>query len=107
MIKCLLFDCNSSFWLFYYQFVNFANCNRKQSTQSNILNIKSRHREIFAERPSTQTVIGKTRSRPKPSLRIRKNKINKSKNLTNVPNGSTAAEKPKVEIAIDDEVCGI
>jgi hypothetical protein len=53
------------------------------------------------------TVRGKTRSRPKPSLRIRKSKINKSKNLLIVPIGSTAAEKPKAEITIDYEVCGI
>jgi len=39
-----------------------------------IANIRPQHREKFVGRPSSQTAIGKTRSRPKPSIRIRKNK---------------------------------
>jgi hypothetical protein len=63
------------------------------------LSIRPQHRERFVGRPSTQTAIGKTRSRPKPSLRIRKDK-----NLIITPLGSTAIKKPKIEINICDEV---
>jgi hypothetical protein len=66
---------------------------------SDTLNIRPQHRERFVGRPSTQTAIGKTRSRPKPSLRIRKDK-----NLIITPLGSTAIKKPKIEINICDEV---
>jgi hypothetical protein len=38
------------------------------------INIKPQYREKFLGRPATLTAIGKSRARPKPSLRIRKNK---------------------------------
>ncbi len=71
-----------------------------ETIHSDILNIRPQHRERFSGRPSTQTAIGKTRSRPKPSLRLRKNK-----NLVIVPIGPSAAKKAKTETTIDDEVC--
>ncbi len=73
---------------------------KSETIHSDILNIRPQHRERFSGRPSTQTAIGKTRRRPKPSLRLRKNK-----NLVIVPIGPSAAKKAKTEITIDDDVC--
>jgi hypothetical protein len=69
-------------------------------TETETPNIRPQRRERFVGRPSTQTAIGKTRSRPKPSLCKRKNK-----KLTITPLGASPIKRLKNEINIADEVC--
>lgn len=57
--------------------------------------VKPQHREKLAGRPSIQTAIGKSRSKPKPYLRIRKNK-----HLNVIPISRSPAKESKTEITI-------
>jgi len=68
---------------------------------SEIANIRPQLREKFVGRPSqTLTAIGKTRSRPKPSLRIRLNKHLVVKPISKSPSKKIKTVTPEIEVII-------